>query len=130
MRFLAFLVLFSAIAIAGCAAYFSIIGLKLLFVGSGISIVVMGIALEVGKFITATFLKQKWNEIDMFLKTYLLAATIVLMAITSIGIYGYLSAGYNATAIKVTAIEQTIQANAKKREDLKLENRIRILENK
>lgn len=122
MRFLAFLVLFSAIAIASCAAYFSIIGLKLLFVGSGISIVVMGIALEVGKFITATFLKQKWNEIDLFLKAYLLAATIVLMAITSIGIYGYLSAGYNATAIKVTAIEQTIQANAKKREDLKLEN--------
>lgn len=122
MRFLAFLVLISAIAIAGCAAYFSIIGLKLLFVGSGVSIVVMGIALEVGKFITATFLKQKWDEISFLLKTYLIAATIILMAITSIGIYGYLSAGYNATAIKVQGYEQTIESNLRKIEGLKQEN--------
>jgi hypothetical protein len=122
MRFLAFLILISAIAIAGCAAYFSIIGLKLLFVGSGVSIVVMGIALEVGKFITATFLKQKWDEISFLLKTYLIAATIILMAITSIGIYGYLSAGYNATAIKVQGYEQTIESNLRKIEGLKQEN--------
>ena len=122
MRFLAFTVLFSAIAIAACAAYFSIIGLKLLFVGSGMSIVVMGVALEVGKFIAVTFLKQKWNEIDLLLKTYLIVATIVLMGITSVGIYGYLSAGYNATSIKVQGYEQTIESNLKKIEDLKQEN--------
>jgi len=122
MKFLAVLVLFSAIFIAGSAAYFSVIGLKLLFVGSGISIVVMGIALEIGKFITATFLKQKWDEIDLFLKTYLIIATLVLMVITSVGIYGYLSAGYNATAIKVQAYEENIQNNLKKIESLKYEN--------
>ncbi len=122
MKFLAFLVLFSAIAIAGCAAYFSIVGLKLLFVGSGVSIVVMGIALEVGKFITVTFLKQKWDQIGLLLKTYLILSTIVLMGITSIGIYGYLSAGYNATAIKVQGYEQTIENNLRKIEDLKQEN--------
>lgn len=122
MKFLAFLVLFSAIAIASCAAYFSIIGLKLLFVGSGISIVVMGVALEVGKFIAVTFLKQKWDDISIALKAYLMAATIVLMGITSVGIYGYLSAGYNATALKVQSIEQTIQGNLNRIEYLKEEN--------
>jgi hypothetical protein len=104
MRFLAFLVLISALAIAGCAAYFSIVGLTLLFVGSGVSIVVMGTALEVGKFIAVTFLKQKWEEIGLALKFYLITATVVLMFITSIGIYGYLSAGYNATSINTLPI--------------------------
>ena len=122
MKFLAFLVLFSAIAIASCAAYFSIVGLKLLFVGSGLSIVVMGVALEVGKFIAVTFLKQKWEDISLALKTYLMAATIVLMGITSVGIYGYLSAGYNATALKVQSIEQAIQGNLNRIEYLKDEN--------
>ena len=122
MRFLAFLVLISALAIAGCAAYFSIVGLTLLFVGSGVSIVVMGSTLEVGKFIAVTFLKQKWDEIGLALKVYLIVATLVLMAITSIGIYGYLSAGYNATSIKVQGFEQQIAGNLMKIDNLKLDN--------
>lgn len=122
MRFLAFLVLISAIAIAGCAAYFSIVGLTLLFVGSGVSIVVMGSALEVGKFIAVTFLKQKWDDIGLALKTYLISAILVLMVITSIGIYGYLSAGYNATSIKVQGFEQQITGNLKKIDNLKFDN--------
>lgn len=122
MRFLALLVLVSALAIAGVAAYFSIIGMALLFVGSGVSIVVMGTALEVGKLITVTFLKQKWTDISIFLKSYLILATFFLMVITSIGIYGYLSAGYNATTIKVQNYEQLIENNLKKITELKLEN--------
>jgi hypothetical protein len=122
MRFLAFIVLISALAIAGCAAYFSIVGLTLLFVGSGVSIIVMGTTLEVGKFIAVTFLKQKWDEIGLALKGYLIVATLVLMAITSIGIYGYLSAGYNATSIKVQGFEQQITGNLKKIDNLKLDN--------
>ena len=54
MKFLAFLVLLSALTIAGCAGYFSIVGLTLLFVGSGTSIIVMGAALEIGKIIVVT----------------------------------------------------------------------------
>ena len=122
MRFLAFLVLISALAIAGCAAYFSIVGLTLLFVGSGASIVVMGTALEVGKFIAVTFLKQKWEEIGLALKFYLITATVVLMFITSIGIYGYLSAGYNATSIKVQGYEQQVAGNLKKIDNLKADS--------
>ena len=111
MRFLAFLVLLSAIAISACGAYFSIVGLKLLFVGGGVSIVVMGTALEVGKLITATFLKQKWDSIGWMMRSYMLAATLFLMGITSVGIYGYLTAGYTATSITVQGYEQQIEAN-------------------
>jgi len=121
MSFLALLVLLSAIAISVCGAYFSIVGLKLLFVGGGISIIIMGAALEIGKIIAATFLKQKWNEIGILLKTYLVAATIFLMGITSIGIYGYLSAGYTTTSIAVQGYEQQIELNKTKIADLEKE---------
>ena len=127
MRFLAFLVFISALAIAGCAAYFSIVGLTLLFVGSGVSIVVMGTALEVGKLVAVTFLKQKWEEISVALKFYLITATVVLMFITSIGIYGYLSAGYNATSIKVQGYEQQVAGNLKKVDSFKADT-IKMLE--
>lgn len=122
MKFLAFLVLLSALTIAGCAGYFSIVGLTLLFVGSGTSIIVMGAALEVGKIIVVTVLHHKWNEISILLKSYLMIAALVLTGITSIGIYGYLSAGYNATAVKVQAYDQQIESNNKKIEDIKLES--------
>lgn len=121
MNILAFLVLLSAIAISGCGAYFSIVGLKMLFVGGGISIIVMGTALEVGKLITATFLKQKWDSIGLLLKVYLIAATVCLMGITSIGIYGYLSAGYTSTAITVKGYEHQIEANNTKISELEKE---------
>ena len=111
MSFLALLVLLSAITISACGAYFSIVGLKLLFVGGGLSIIIMGTALEVGKLITATFLKQKWNEIGWLMRTYMTIATLFLMAITSVGIYGYLSAGYTATNIVVQGYEQQIESN-------------------
>jgi predicted PurR-regulated permease PerM len=122
MYFLAFLILLSALTIAGCAAYFSIVGLTLLFVGAGVSIIVMGAALEVGKVIVVTFLHHKWNEISAALKIYLIFATMMLMVITSIGIYGYLSSGYNATTVKVQGYEQQIETNLKRIEELKIEN--------
>mgnify|MGYP006266479335 CR=1 FL=1 len=121
MKFLAYLVLLAAIAIAACGAYFSIVGLKLLFVGGGVSIIVMGAALEVGKLITATFLKQKWNDIGIMMKAYMMIATLFLMAITSVGIYGYLSAGYNATNVTVQGYEQQIQLNETKIKELEKE---------
>jgi hypothetical protein len=121
MKFLAYLVLLAAIVIAACGAYFSIVGLKLLFVGGGISIIVMGAALEIGKLITATFLKQKWNDIGLLMKTYMMIATLFLMGITSVGIYGYLSAGYNATNVAVQGFEQQIQLNETKIKELEKE---------
>ena len=121
MRFLAYLVLLASLAIAGVGAYFSIIGLKLLFVGGGLSIIIMGTALEVGKLITATFLKQKWNDISWWMRTYLVAATLALVCITSIGIYGFLSAGYNATSVAVQGYERQIELNTLKIGELEKE---------
>jgi hypothetical protein len=118
MNILAFLVLLSGIAISICGAYFSVIGLNLLFVGGGLSIIIMGTALEVGKLITATFLKQKWKEIGWWMRSYMLLATLFLMGITSIGIYGYLSAGYTATSIAVQGYEQNIESNNTKIKEL------------
>jgi len=122
MKFLAILVLLSALVIAGTAAYFSIVGLSLLFIGSGLSIVIMGSALELGKIVAVSFLHQKWQDISLALKAYLMVAVLVLMAITSIGIYGYLSAGYNATTIKLQGLEQQITFNESKIDTLKSDN--------
>lgn len=113
MLFLAILILITSLAIAGIAAYFSIVGLALLFVGSGQSIIVMGTALEVGKLVVVSFLHQYWERLNFLIKSYLIIATILLMAITSIGIYGYLSSGYNATSNKVKEIERQISFNEK-----------------
>lgn len=121
MRILPFLVLLSALAIAGCAAFFSIVGLKLLFVGGGLSIIIMGAALEVGKLITATFLKQRWDKISFLLKLYLISATLVLVGITSVGIYGYLSNGYNTTSVAVQGYERIIDSNTIKISELEKE---------
>lgn len=127
MLFLAVIILLTSLAIAGVAAYFSVIGLSLLFVGSGVSIIVMGSVLEVGKLITVSVLHQLWDKLGKLLKTYLLIASFVLMLITSIGIYGYLSNGYNITNIKVTSYE-----NQKKQlldKSLKIKQDILVLSN-
>ena len=122
MIILAILVLLTSLAIAACGAYFSILGLSLLFVGSGVSIIVMGTALEIGKLVAVSFLHQYWESLSRLLKTYLILATIILSAITSVGIYGYLANGYNATSIKLTEFEQTTNTNKKSIEALSKEN--------
>ena len=105
MLFLAIVLLITSLSIAGVAAYFSVVGLSLLFVGSGISIIIMGIALEVGKLVAVTTLKQLWGKLNFLLKVYLFSASVALSIITSIGIYGFLSNGYNTTSIKVHTLE-------------------------
>ena len=90
-KWLKYMVGISAIIIAGCAAFFSITGLGILFAGASISVMVIAGTLEYAKLVTATYLKQKWNILKGFNKWYLTAAVIILMAITSAGIFGYLS---------------------------------------
>ena len=85
------LTLFTALAIAGVAAWFSIAGLMIFFGGMPLSIAIMAGTLEVGKLLTASWLYRYWNETSFALKTYLSSAVIVLMLITSAGIYGYLA---------------------------------------
>lgn len=85
------LTLITALAIAGVAAWFSIAGLMIFFGGMPMSIAIMAGTLEVGKLLTASWLYRYWNETSFALKTYLTTAVVVLMLITSAGIYGYLS---------------------------------------
>ena len=91
--FMALLTLLTALAISGIAAFYSIVGLMAIFSGAAFQIAVMGGALEVGKLVTASWLYQNWRNKNLgrALKTYLFTAVIVLIFITSIGIFGFLS---------------------------------------
>lgn len=81
----------TALSIAAVAAWFSIIGLMYIFAASALSIAIMAIVLEVGKLVTASWLWWNWKASPFLLKSYLITALIVLMLITSLGIFGYLS---------------------------------------
>jgi len=89
-----FIVSLAATFIAGCAAFFSIKGLMVLFAGSAVAVAVMASALEVGKLVAASFLHKTWKTSSFFLKTYLTVAVGVLMLITSLGIFGFLTNAY------------------------------------
>ena len=108
MLFLLLLAL-SALLVAGCAAYFSVWGIATLFAGHFWQVVVMAGSLEIGKLVSTSFLYRYWNKTVWFLRVYMVAAVLVLMAITSMGIYGYLSSGYQVNAGKTELIDnQTV----------------------
>ena len=90
----------SALLIAGSAAAFSVYGLAKLFSGAFLSVVVMAGSLELGKLVTASFLYRYWNMINWFQKLYMTIATIVLVFITSAGIFGYLSNAYQGATLE------------------------------
>lgn len=89
--FLVGLIFLSGISISLVAAYFSIIGLATMFPGSKEAIIIMGGVLEVGKLVAAVWLHKNWDNSFKFLRFYLLFAVIILSAITSMGIFGFLS---------------------------------------
>ena len=91
-----YLALFTSISIAAVAAWFSIAGLVTIFSASAMAIAVMASVLEVGKLVTASWLYRNWKETGILLRSYLTVAVLMLMLITSLGIYGYLSKAYLA----------------------------------
>jgi len=107
-NWLKYLVAISAILIAGSAAYFSVTGLGVLFSGAAIAVMVMASSLEFAKLVTATYLKQKWDEIKGFNKWYLAFAVTVLMLITSAGIFGYLSNAFQQQNLKLNQVQREI----------------------
>jgi hypothetical protein len=88
---MAYLTLFSGLFISAVAIYYSVAGLTSIFAAAVIPIVIMGTALEVSKLVATVWLKQYWEVAPRLLKTYLMTAVVVLMIITSMGIFGYLS---------------------------------------
>ena len=89
-RFLNYLALATSLGIAGIAAYFSVIGMATIFAGAFMGTVVMMTALEFGKIVTATYLHLFWDRLN-YMKYYLTLSVFILMLITSLGIFGYLS---------------------------------------
>ena len=93
----------TSLLVAGVAAYFSVIGLATIFAGSFWPVVIMAGVLEIGKLVTAGFLHLRWSDINRAMRYYLMTAVLVLMVITSLGIFGFLAKAN---------IEQTLQGDS------------------
>ncbi len=100
-----FLIAFSALSVSTSAAFYSVSGLSKLFAGASLEVIIMAGSLEFAKLVTASLLYQYWDTINKTLRTYLSIATIILVLITSMGIYGFLSAAYQETYSKLSAVE-------------------------
>jgi ABC-type multidrug transport system fused ATPase/permease subunit len=100
----------TALFVASIAALFSILGIGMLFSGAYISTVIMGISLETGKVVATSFLYRFWQKTSKWLKIYLCAAVLTLMVITSMGVFGWLSSAYQASAIEYEISQQKTAA--------------------
>jgi hypothetical protein len=113
------LIALSALSVSASAAYYSISGLSKLFAGASFEVIIMASSLELAKLVIASLLYQYWNNINKLLRTYLSVAAVVLVLITSMGIYGFLSAAYQETANKAGTIDSQIALVEVKRDNVK-----------
>jgi hypothetical protein len=111
-----FLIAFSALSVSASAAFYSVSGLSKLFAGASFEVIIMAGSLEVAKLVIASLLYQYWDTINKILRTYLSIATIILVLITSMGIYGFLSAAYQDTYRQLTIKENQISFLDQKKE--------------
>ena len=95
----------SALSVSASAAFYSVFGLSKLFAGASTEVIIMAGSLEVAKLVTASLLYQYWDSINKFLKYYLSIAVVILVIITSMGIYGFLSSAYQETFNKLTYVD-------------------------
>lgn len=122
--FFAILVLVSAFLIEGIGTYVSVVGLSSLFAANPV-IIVLAIALDVGKVVTVSFLYKYWKKVNLLMKTYMTIAAIVLMGITSAGAFGYLSAQFqkaiattNESGVVITALTDEQERLQKRKEEI------------
>ena len=94
-NFLPFIIAFSALSVSASAAFYSVSGLSKLFAGASFEVMVMAGSLEVAKLVVASLLYQYWDTINKGLRAYLSIATIILVLITSMGIFGFLSKAHS-----------------------------------
>ena len=123
-KFLPWFLLFCALGLSATAAYYSVVGLSIVFVGVAIPVIIMGGFLEVSKIAIATYLHDKWKETYGALKIYLTMALIILSVITSIGIYGLLSTGFQSNIAKLEINDKkikNIEVKKERFEEIKLE---------
>ena len=109
------LIALSALSVSASAAFYSVSGLSKLFAGASFEVIIMAGSLEVAKLVIASLLYHYWNTLNKYLRTYLTVAAVVLVLITSMGIYGFLSAAYQDTYRQLTIKEnQTAFLDQKK----------------
>ena len=111
----------SALFVASCAAYFSVLGIATLFSGSFLQVAIMASSLELGKLVATSYLYRFWNNTTLLLKIYLGVSVITLMGITSLGIFGYLSAAYQVNSGKFEQIDNKINLIASQKSALDVE---------
>ena len=132
--FLGILTLITALCISAVAIYYSVAGLVAIFAAAALPIMIMGGVLEVGKLVTAVWLHRYWRQATWWLKTYLTTAVIVLMFITSMGIFGFLSKAHIEQTSQSTdnlAQVETLQSEIDRNLSIigRAENKIRELDN-
>ena len=108
-NFFPFIIAFSAVSISASAAFYSVSGLSKLFAGAQLEVIIMAGSLEFGKLVIASLLYQYWDTINKWLRTYLTIAAVILVLITSMGIYGFLSAAYQETYQKLVVQQNQIE---------------------
>ena len=118
-RLFPLLIAFSALSVSLSAAFYSISGLSKLFAGAALAVIIMAASLEIAKLVIASLLYQYRKTLPKFLKYYLSIACVVLILITSMGIYGFLSAAYQETAAKAGSIDAQITLIETKRDNIK-----------
>ena len=118
VRAFPFLIALSAIAVSASAAFYSVSGLSKLFAGAAFAVIIMAASLEVAKIVIASLLYQYRKTIPRFLKYYLTISCFILILITSMGIYGFLSAAYQETAAKSGNIDSQISLIETKRNNI------------
>ena len=116
-RILPFIIALSALSVSASAAFYSVSGLSKLFAGASLEVIIMASSLEVAKLVIASLLYQYRKTLPRLLKYYLTIAAVVLILITSMGIYGFLSAAYQETASKAGNIEAQITLLETKRDN-------------
>ena len=118
-RIFPFIIAFSALSVSASAAFYSVSGLSKLFAGAAFAVIVMAASLEIAKLVIASLLYQYRKSLPLLLKTYLSIACFILILITSMGIYGFLSAAYQETASKAGSIDSQIALIETKRDNIK-----------
>ena len=119
VRLFPLLIAFSALSVSLSAAFYSISGLSKLFAGAALAVIIMAASLEIAKLVIASLLYQYRKTLPKLLKYYLSIACVVLILITSMGIYGFLSAAYQETAAKAGNIDAQITLIETKRNNIK-----------
>jgi hypothetical protein len=118
-RIFPFIIALSALAVSASAAFYSVSGLSKLFAGAAFAVIIMAASLEVAKLVIASLLYQYREKLPRLLKYYLSVACLILILITSMGIYGFLSAAYQETAALAGNIDAQITLIETKRDNVK-----------